>query len=206
MRRARTRRRAGAVASGVLLLGGCGIQESDVIEAGGPASVQAFVGDQDMLLFFQSPGGGLSPVVRSAGTTVIYDAGDGKPGVVDPDAGGAGSGWGSGSGDVQVPTEKVVLALLAGPDQEDRHAGLRTSLPAAPTAGKVQVTAPSDGQVTIDLPIALDGLRRTAVRQLVCTIAYSQDSDGRVTVRLRGKDGASESGTCDLDPALRRRH
>ena len=80
MRGARRRRRvsAFAVAAAVPLLGGCGIQETDVIEAGGPASVQAFFDrEYEMLLFFRSPDGGLSPVIRttkpSAGFGGEYD-------------------------------------------------------------------------------------------------------------------------------------
>jgi hypothetical protein len=72
------RRRRFAVASAVPLLGGCGIQETDVIEAGAPASFQAFFDrEYEMLLFFRSPGGGLSVVIRtpkfSAGLVVVAD-------------------------------------------------------------------------------------------------------------------------------------
>ncbi|MFE4054200.1 hypothetical protein [Streptomyces sp. YIM B13518] len=65
--------------------------------------------------------------------------------------------------------------------------------------------SPGGEEVTADLPIALDGLGRTALHQLICTIAYSHDANGRATVRLTGKDGVSASRTCDLDPASRRR-
>jgi hypothetical protein len=77
-----------AVAAVVPLLGGCGIQETDVIEAGGPASVQAFFDrEYEMLLFLRSPDGGLSPVIRttkpSAGFGGEYD----EPGSGDENAG-----------------------------------------------------------------------------------------------------------------------
>ncbi|MER6346488.1 hypothetical protein ACWC10_16305 [Streptomyces sp. NPDC001595] len=199
MRRARTCRRTGAVAvaSGLLLLGGCGIQETDVIEAGGPASVQAFVDhDFDMLLFFRTSDGGISPVIRSTTSTIEYGPEGGMVAGQDPADGAA----------VPVPTEKVILALLGGPDEQDRAAGLGTSLPSARSADTPRVEVSSGGdRVTTDLPIPLDGLDRTALRQLVCTIAYSHDADGRATVRLTGTDGASASGTCGLDPASRRR-
>ncbi|MFE9627731.1 hypothetical protein [Streptomyces sp. NPDC006527] len=192
MRRTRTCRRTGAVAvaSGMLLLGGCGIQETDVIEAGGPASVQAPVDrDYEMLLFFHSREGGITPVIRSTASMIEYGP---EGGMVDGQA-------------VPVPTEKVILALLSGPAEQDREAGLTTSLPPAPPAGALQVeVSPGSEKVTTDLPIAVDGLNRTALRQLVCTIAYSHDADGRITVRLIGTDGMSTSGTCDLDPALQR--
>ena len=197
MSRPRTCRRTGAVAvaSGLLLLGGCGIQGTDVIEAGGPATVQAFVDhDYEMLLFFHSHDGGISPVIRSPKSTVEYGS-----------DGGMVSGQDStGQDGVPVATEKVIFALLSGPDEEDRKAGLSTSLPAAPSAGSLRVEVSTGGEtVTTELPIALDGLDRTALRQLICTIAYSHDEDGRATVRLNGTDGASTSGTCDLDPTPR---
>ncbi|MER7488806.1 hypothetical protein ABTY20_23445 [Streptomyces sp. NPDC126497] len=198
MRRARMCRgtRAAAVASGVLLLGGCGIQETDVIEAGGPASVQAFVDpDYDMLLFFHSRDGGVRPVVRSIGSAPEYGPEGGPVSGRDPADADA----------VPVPTEKVIIALLGGPDEQDRKAGLSTSLPPAPQVARVQVEVSPGGEVTADLPIALDGLGRTALRQLVCTIAYSHDADGRATVRLTGRDGVSASRTCGLDPASGRR-
>ncbi|MFI9543866.1 hypothetical protein ACIHAR_07960 [Streptomyces sp. NPDC052016] len=193
MRRTRTCRLTGAVAvaSGMLLIGGCGIQETAVIEAGGPASVQAPVDrDYEMLLFFHSREGGITPVIRSTASMIEYGP---EGGMVDGQA-------------VPVPTEKVILALLSGPAELDREAGLTTSLPPAPPAGALQVeVSPGSDEVTTDLPIALDGLNRTALRQLICTIAYSHDADGRTTVRLIGTDGMSTSGTCDLDPALQRR-
>ncbi|SDO03844.1 hypothetical protein SAMN04487981_10832 [Streptomyces sp. cf386] len=192
MRRARTRGRAAAVVvavafAAVPLFAGCGIQETDVIEAGGPASFQAFFDrDYEMLLFFRSPDGQLTPVIRST----------------EPPAG-FGDGYSeSGSGDQNsddpagpVPTEKVVLALLGGPQQKDRAAGLTTALPTARPGAAVKVERAS-GKVTTRLPLALEGLSSTALRQLTCTIAYSQEADGQVVVHLMGQDGASRSGTC----------
>ncbi|GEC06210.1 hypothetical protein SSP24_38650 [Streptomyces spinoverrucosus] len=191
MRRARTRCRRAAAATAmaaVLLLAGCGIQETDVIEAGGPATVQAFLNrDYDMLLFFRSPDGGLSPVIRPTGPSVEFGDGYAESGSADQsldDTAGP------------VPTEQVVMALLNGPRKEDRAAGLSTSLPAARPGGTVEVEPSSGGKVTTRLPLALRGLDSTALRQLTCTIAYSQDADGRVVVELTGQDGASRSGTC----------
>ncbi|WP_051827618.1 hypothetical protein [Streptomyces bicolor] len=195
MRRARTRRRAAAVAAvavAVPLLGGCGIQETDVIEAGGPASVDAFFNrDSEMLLFFRSPDGGLSPVIRTTGSSTVFGDGYAESGS---------AAQNPGDTDGPVPTEKVVVALLAGPRKEDRAAGLTTSLPAARPGGTVEVELLPGGRVTTRLPLALEGLDSTAVRQLTCTIAYSQDADGQVVVELTGQDGASTSGTCGLAP------
>lgn len=196
MRRARTGRRAGAgavvAAAGVLLAGGCGVHESEVVEAGGAATVQAF-GGRESLIFFVSPDGRLSPVfltpeawtyIGPDGTTSSSRRED--PSSVESEA---------------VRTDKLVAMLLRGPRGEDRAVGLTTALPPLQSHETVQVETPADdGPVRADLPIALRGLNRTALRQLICTIAYSQDRDGRVTVRLRGQDGESRSGTCDLDP------
>jgi len=192
MRRARTRLGAAAVAvsAAVALLGGCGIQETDVIEAGGPASFQAFYDhEHDMLLFFRSPGGGLSTVIRTPDSST----GD-IPGYDRPESGDRGTDDPAGP----LSTEKVVLALLAGPRKEDRAAGLGTSLPAARRGAGVEVEPSPGGGVTVRLPLALKGLDSTALRQLTCTIAYSQDADGQVRVELTGQDGASRSGTCGL--------
>ncbi|MDT0393494.1 MULTISPECIES: hypothetical protein [Streptomyces] len=198
MRRARTARRTGVVAvvSAVVLLGGCGIRETDVIEAGGPATVQTFVDhDYDMLLFFHSSDGGITPVIRSMNAGVEYGPEGGPIAGIDPVT----------VDTVPVPTEKVILALLHGPDEQDRAAGLGTSLPPAPSGRTVRVEAAAVGDgVEADVPVAVEGLDRTALRQLICTIAYSHDTDGRATVRLTGVDGASASGTCGLDPAVRR--
>ncbi|WP_326760214.1 hypothetical protein OHB35_27520 [Streptomyces phaeochromogenes] len=192
MRGARRRRRvsAFAVVAAVPLLGGCGIQETDVIEAGGPASFQAFFDrDYEMLLFFRSPDGGLSPVIRSTGSP----------------AGSSGEFFGyelPGSEGTPEPvtTEKAVLTLLAGPRKADRAAGLGTALPKARPGATVKVGDSSAGRVTARLPLALNDLNGTALRQLTCTIAYSQDADGQVVVELTGQDGASRSGTCGLAP------
>lgn len=175
-----------AVAACVPLLGGCGIQETDVIEAGGPASVQAFFdGESEMLLFFRSPDGGLSPVIRDAGSTTVY---------------GDGSVASSGDQDTTqpVPTEKAVTALLAGLQPEDRTAGLTTALPTTLPKGTVQVERTSPGRITTRVPLALAALDNTALRQLTCTIAYSRDADGQVVVELKGQDGTTSSGTCGL--------
>ena len=197
MRRARTGRRTGvaAVVSAVLLLGGCGIRETDVIEAGGPATVQTFVDhDYDMLLFFHSSDGGITPVIRSMNAGVEYGPEGGPIAGIDPVT----------VDTVPVPTEKVILALLHGPDEQDRAAGLGTSVPPAASGRTIRVEEAAGDGVEAEVPVAVDGLDRTALRQLICTIAYSHDADGRATVRLTGVDGASASGICGLDPAVRR--
>ncbi|MEU0162442.1 hypothetical protein ABZ154_27440 [Streptomyces sp. NPDC006261] len=185
MRRTRAHRRAAALAAAaaVPLLGGCGIQETDPVEAGGPATVEAFYNrNDDMMLFFRTPDGGLNPVLRT----------------VRPSAGFGGDYVGSGPDTAPgpPPTEKTVMALLAGPGQEDRAAGLTTALPAARPGTAVTVETAPGGTVTTNLPFPLKELNTTALRQLTCTIAYSQAADGKVVVKLTGQDGASSSDTC----------
>ncbi|MEU2574703.1 hypothetical protein ACIP3B_15985 [Streptomyces anulatus] len=180
------------VTAGAFLVGGCGIQESDVIEAGGPATVDAFLNrDDDMLLFFRSPDGGLSPVIRSVGPSAGFGDEYVEPGSGDRDPTGPAG---------PAPTEKVALALLSGPGRTDRAAGLTTALPAVREGGTVAVQVSSDGGIAVRLPLAVQGLDATALRQLTCTIAYNEATDGRGVVTLTGQDGAKRSGTCGLAP------
>ncbi|MGW8485840.1 hypothetical protein [Streptomyces sp. NPDC055886] len=193
-RRASWRGLAAAVVAtaAVPLGGGCGIQDSGVIEAGGPATVDAFLNrDVDMLLFFRSPDGGLSPVMREVRPSAGFGDEYIEPGAGDRDPSGPAG---------PAPTEKVVLALLSGPGEADRAAGLTTALPAVREKGTVQVEVSSDGGVTARLPLAVQALDATAVRQLTCTIAYNEAEDGRGVVTLRGQDGARRSGSCGLAP------
>ncbi|KAB2588057.1 hypothetical protein [Streptomyces arboris] len=189
MSRTRAHRRAAAlaVAAAVPLLGGCGIQETDPIEAGGPATVEAFYNrDDDMMLFFRTPDGGLNPVLRTVRSSAGFNGDYVEPGSATPPG--------------PPRTEKTVLALLAGPREEDRAAGLTTALPLALPGTTVTVKTTPGGTVTTDLPFPLKDLDTTARHQLTCTIAYSRASDGKVVVKLRGQDGASSSDTCGLAP------
>ncbi|MGW6578383.1 hypothetical protein ACWF76_03120 [Streptomyces globisporus] len=193
-RRASWRDLAAAVvaAVGIPLVGGCGIPDSDVVEAGGPATVEAFLNrDADMLLFFRSSDGGLSPVIREVRPSAGFGDDYIEPGAADRGPSGPAG---------PAPTEKVVLALLSGPGEADRAAGLTTALPAVREKGTVTVEVSSDGGVTARLPLAVQGLDATAVRQVTCTIAYNQTEDGRGVVTLRGQDGAQRSGSCGLAP------
>jgi hypothetical protein len=176
------------------LLGACGIQETDVIEAGGPASFQAFLDrDYDMVLFFRSADGGLRPVIRTTGPS-----GEFSGQYVGEGAGGQYGGEGSGEPAGPVAAEKVVAALLSGPRKEDRAAGLGTALPPAARGGSVEIEALPQNRVTARVPLALDSLDSTALAQLICTIAYSQDAEGQAVVELTGQDGATSSETCGL--------
>ncbi|MFI5808242.1 hypothetical protein [Streptomyces sp. NPDC051561] len=200
MRRTRDRRRAPGVAltAAVLVLTGCGIQETDVVEAGAPATADAFYNDEsDILLFFRSPDGRVTPVIR---TNQL-----GKPGAPDSlleteqERGGATTEQKRGGGSVkEARMERAVKFLLSGPGREDRAAGLTTALPAARAGGTLRVQYGTGGVIIARLPLALRELDSTALRQLTCTVAYREDWDGQATVELTGQDGVVRSGTCGL--------
>ncbi|WP_431959099.1 hypothetical protein [Actinacidiphila sp. bgisy160] len=157
---------AAALAAAALLTG-CGVTGSGVVEAGGPATVEAFPGAGARLtLFFLSPEGRLTPVLRGTG--------------YDPQTG-------------QVPTAKAVSVLLEGPGSQEGAAGLGTGLPA--TTGPVDVTS-SRGTVRITLPFPVRGLKDNAVRQVVCTAAYAEGREDAVDVVLAGRDGVLPPARC----------
>ncbi|MFF7211027.1 hypothetical protein ACFZAU_10870 [Streptomyces sp. NPDC008238] len=149
------------------LLAGCGVQGSGVVEAGGPATVDVFPGPPDRLtLFFLSPEGRLTPVLRGTG-----DAAPGTP----------------------VATAKVVTVLLDGPEPQESAAGLGTGLPA--TTGPVDVTSSGD-TVRVSLPFPVRDLAENARRQVVCTAAYADGHEDDRVVVLAGTDGALPAGNC----------
>ncbi|MEW1615718.1 MULTISPECIES: hypothetical protein [unclassified Streptomyces] len=168
----RGRHRAAAALAAALLLGGCGIQQTDVIAAGGPATIQVLRHrNSQALLFFRLPDGRLNPVPRS-----ITPYGEG--------------------GGPRASAEDAVRALLAGPGEEGEALGLGTALPPAAPGGVVRVTFSAQGGVRARLPLPLGELDATARHQLICTIAYATVSGAEV--RMTGQDDASASGTCGL--------
>ncbi|MGX1883873.1 hypothetical protein [Streptomyces sp. NPDC055287] len=178
----RVRAASAALAAGSLLLTGCGIRASDVVEAGGPAVVGVAPDQQErMLLFFVGPDGLPIPVARP----------------VDPSAG-------------RVATAKTLTALLQGPTPEEHTAGITTRLPAHPKlievtpAGGTEVPGGeagrptgSPGTVRVRTSLAVRSLDEAAVRQLVCTTAHAEDPEGLVKVALTGKDGSRPPTACD---------
>ncbi|CAM5504495.1 hypothetical protein GCM10010329_63500 [Streptomyces spiroverticillatus] len=179
MRQARWALAAWPVAA--LLLAGCGIRETDVIEAGGPATVEHFSRNGvDSLLFYRLPHGELTPVSRPLGT-------EGQ--------------FGSSYQTRPASTEKVIAALFSGPSQAEKGAGLTTSLPRI-TSGTVRLLprkpGAEPGGISLSVPVAVRDLAETATQQLVCTAAYSAVGDGSVRVQLVGQDGETAFGTCRL--------
>ncbi|MFF4934859.1 hypothetical protein ACFY2H_39285 [Streptomyces griseofuscus] len=162
-------RRTAAALPTALLLAGCGIQQSDVVDAGTPATLFAHPGVSDgTLLFFRSGDGRLVPVPRAVPVS-------------------RGATW-------DTPVARALDLLLAGPQPEETAAGIGTSLPAAGSAVEV-LFRPQETRVS--LSVALAGLDGTALDQLVCTAAYAVPGREHVAVRLSGRDGRTKTGTCN---------
>ncbi len=171
-----------ALESASLLLAGCGIQASEVVEAGGPAVVPVAPDQLErMLLFFVGPDGRPIPVARP------LDWGDSPP-----------------------PTAKTLAALLADPTEEERAAGITTRLPAGPKQVEVVPAAREDsvvGQeagrpagapeaVRVTTTSRCRSLDAAPLRQLVCTTAHAEDPEGLVKVALTGSDGSLLAAGC----------
>ncbi|WP_137989493.1 hypothetical protein [Streptomyces vilmorinianum] len=190
----------GALLAGALALTGCGIQQTDVVEAGGPATIAVIpVQDSRFLLFYVDADGRLTPVARDMGGPF-----------------GGSEGYEPGSGTV-LPTSplgsgiiapKALTVLLHGPNAAERAAGLHSRLP-EPSAWKhakegpllsqepVRTAANGEHTLRISLNLPLGDLEGTAIRQLVCTAAYAEETDGRVSVVLSGPGGELPAQRCD---------
>ncbi|MEU0689454.1 hypothetical protein [Streptomyces uncialis] len=175
-----------AMALGAVPLAGCGVQATDVIEAGRPPTLYVPAGYENwMLLFFRAPDGRLLPVARSR-TGAVSD---------------------------QYPppySPKALAALLEGPQPADRDFGLSTALPKVngwaqngptqePKEGDGANTKPKDGTTEVFLSVRLSALDDTAVQQVICTVAYADSIDGSQRVALRGTDALMEPAGCGVD-------
>ncbi|MER6979185.1 hypothetical protein [Streptomyces carpinensis] len=83
--------------------------------------------------------------------------------------------------------------MFAGPEPHESAAGLHTELP--PFHGPVEVEGSGHG-VALRLPLAVRRLDASAVRQVVCTAAYTEGRDGTAEVTVRGDDGALPPAVC----------
>ncbi|MFF5972178.1 hypothetical protein ACFY7C_11735 [Streptomyces sp. NPDC012769] len=176
-------------------LAACGIQKSDVVEAGGPAPVTVHpTGGVRMLLFFTDRDGRLMPVARDIGL-----------------GGGIGPGTETEDGRIEpttpvdvnyrVASDKLLSVLLEGPDDKERAAGLTTRL-APHGAYEVHVTpSKSAGAPVVLVRVAtrVKDLDPVAVRQLVCTAAYAEHPTGAVPVAIHGLDGELAATSCRMD-------
>ncbi|MEG3631574.1 hypothetical protein [Streptomyces poriticola] len=179
MRRRRRPARPALCALAALLLGGCGVPETDVIAAGSPAAAQIRpYPTTGMVLFFRSDDGRLMPVVRFLDEAVDTSE---PPG---------------------VSTPRTVSELFVGPLENEREAGLTDGLPDFPFEGIARAVPSRQGGVEVTLPIALGDLDDLAVRQVVCTVAFTEDAEGRTPVRLRGTDTALAPDVCELGAGL----
>ncbi|WP_225799724.1 hypothetical protein [Streptomyces sp. NK15101] len=195
---------AAALLLAVLPLAACGIQETDVVEAGGPATV-AVVPQPEfrMVLYFLGPDGRPAPVVREFGQSIpgtTFSSG-GSETTEDHKAQGPGSGWARNTRGTRDATDRVLAALLDGPADVDTAAGLTTALPASakpPHAEEIKALNPEDRRIVrLRSPFPVRGLSQAAVQQLVCTAAYAEDGGGRVDVSLVGVDGTLPTTRCD---------
>jgi hypothetical protein len=165
----------------LLALTGCGIQRTDVIEAGGPATLDVLPArEHRMMAFLLSPDGLLVPSPRAVDTGAWDGAVGPQPGTApEPPS-----------------TAKTVAALLAGPNAAETRAGL-SNAPSLPDPSTVAGTEVSGGTARLTLDTPLAPLTRTARLQLVCTMAYAESDNGSVPVVLVGTDGARPAETCD---------
>ena len=180
-------RRAAAALLALLPLAACGIQKSDVVEAGGaaPVIVQPTAGPR-MLLFFVAQDGRMMPVARDLGIGRVVGS---TIESTDPP-------------DQHVATDKVLSALIEGPDDRERAAGL-TSRIAFHGAGEPhaqrQPGADGGSALRVRLTVRVQDLDPIAVRQLVCTAVYAEDLDAAAQVVVSGMDGALPATRCETD-------
>ncbi|MFE8937361.1 hypothetical protein ACFYNX_07710 [Streptomyces sp. NPDC007872] len=205
------RRRAAAAGAVLLALSGCGIQRTDVVEAGGAATVIVQpVPEERMTLYFLGPDDRLMPMVRDLGRPgpVVSDPATTRPSASGPaddtvPYDGFGPGYEVSAGTLRrepVTVDKTLAALLAGPGPEEAAAGATTALPRGGTrAPRVETerSGPSAPALRIKAPFPVGNLPETAVRQLVCTAAYAHHPTGRAEVTVAGPDGTLPAARCE---------
>ncbi|MGR4880916.1 hypothetical protein ACIPUC_16140 [Streptomyces sp. LARHCF249] len=171
-----TRRKTGSRATAALvccalLLAGCGIKRTGVIESGHAATVVVPGGKKGVVLYFVSKEGDrLVPIPFMSDEYTI------------------------------APTALLRL-LLDGPGGPAREAGLTTALPRLPAgqgAAGLDVSEYSSSRgMTVRVPFAVGELSELARSQLVCTIGVSAVPDVLSPVTLQGTDTALPSAECD---------
>ncbi|MFF9352016.1 hypothetical protein [Streptomyces sp. NPDC014734] len=159
---------------------GCGIRATDVVDIGDPATVDVPPGrEQGTVLYFVSPppDGRLMPVVRPVEMVVR------EP----PDNTGAERGW-------RDPAKAMVM-LIAGPDETEAAAGLRTELPRGDIVSSLSL---DPAGVLVRLKVPVTELSDVARQQLICTAKSARGSDHGVQVRVIGSDGTVDRGPCSV--------
>ncbi|MFF5424475.1 MULTISPECIES: hypothetical protein [unclassified Streptomyces] len=204
-------RRAKAVAAALsglaaLSLTGCGVRDSDVVEAGAAATVAVAPAPEfRMLVYFLGPDGRPMPVSRDIARP--FPASTALP-VRNADGSLPYEGFGTGyeiSPDTArragVVTDMALGVLLSGPSPAEAAAGLRTELPRTggrPHVEEERTGAPDGGRrLRLRAPFPVTGLTPRAVHQLVCTVAFAEDPAARPQVVVTGPDGALPPARCD---------
>ncbi|WP_405386294.1 hypothetical protein OG596_01670 [Streptomyces sp. NBC_01102] len=205
--------RAGRLATLLVLAGGplvgCGIQETDVVEAGRPAVADLLPPREGrVLVFLFSPDEELLPVPRNvdspwlngvAGSDGPDDSTSGPDGSPGHDGPGGSPAVGEEMGEALSPLA-AVTALLTGPDEAERRAGFRNapSLPRAASAvDRVVTHGPT---VEVELRLRVARLTAPARDQLVCTAAFAAHKQGAVSVILVGQDERLGPADCPVRP------
>ncbi|WP_411073569.1 hypothetical protein [Streptomyces sp. cmx-4-7] len=200
------RRRATTAAAVLLALTGCGIQETDVVEAGGAATVIVQpVPEERMTLYFVGPEGRMMPMVRDLGhpepaTTHSATAHPADDPVPYDEFGPEYEISAEALRRERLTVDKALAALLSGPRTEEAAVGATTALPGGGTrAPRVETDpgGPPDPALRLRAPFPVKGLPETAVRQLVCTAAYAEHPAGRAEVTVLGPDGTLPATRCE---------
>ncbi|MFG3035819.1 hypothetical protein ACGFYZ_02835 [Streptomyces sp. NPDC048330] len=192
-------RRAAAAAAvlGLVALTACGVRKSDVVEAGGAATVAVapVPGLGRVVLYFLGPDGRVLPSVRDFSSPF-------SPGWSAPDRSGSGEVVHTGP-DMPIATDKVLAMLLNGPSGVETAAGLTTGLPRFGAGLHTEVDKAAgiaDGRRLLRLtsPFPVGGLSDEAVQQLVCTSAFAEDPAGLLEVAVTGPDGTLPALRCEV--------
>ncbi|MFA7765937.1 hypothetical protein ACGFNX_19010 [Streptomyces sp. NPDC048723] len=172
----RTRSRAAAAAAALvscaLLLTGCGIKRSGVIDSGHAATVKVADGKNSTYLYFLSKEGDrLVPAPFS-----LLE-------------------------DYDLNRVVLLRLLLEGPRGRAGEVGLTTGLPQLPAGQgteKLAVSPYSHEGTTVRVPFAVGNLSALARMQLVCTMGISAVKDTVSPVTLQGSDTTLAPAECDL--------
>ncbi|MFF3981688.1 hypothetical protein [Streptomyces sp. NPDC001828] len=144
-----------------LLAAGCGIQSTDVVAVGDPASAQAMPPPEGATVLYFVGADGLLPVVRSGAS---------RP---------------------------LLPLLFAGPDEDERAAGLRSELPPLRGALRMEV---QEGGVTVVLGQDVSGLSRLAQRQIACTALQAAARGPRLKATILGNGAPSSLSPLACEP------
>ncbi|WP_404954635.1 hypothetical protein [Streptomyces sp. 147326] len=159
-----------ALAGCALLLTGCGIKRTGVIDSGHAATVKVPGAKTAAVLYFVSKEGDrLIPVPFAI------------------------------SADYTLAPVPLLRLLMNGPSGPAQEAGLTTALPRLPDGAETMiVSAPApDKGLTVRLPFAVGTLSDLARDQLVCTVGVSAVPDVISPVTLQGTDTTLPAAECE---------